>query len=213
MNKIPPKPAEAGTAEPILPEDLLTYLGPASIIIGESQDDFMALIQRVGRDINPQDFVEWIWVKDIADMIWEARRIRRVRDAAINRGIRKRAMSLIREHFEFDGHSQSDLDEISARAEQGEMTAIQALNQYCIGARLDFADIASASVHASMENMQTLDLMLARIDRRRDQLLKDIELRRSAISKRLRQTWQREVDAEDVTPVEDNADGGASSSL
>jgi hypothetical protein len=30
----------------------------------------------IAQDVKPRDIIEWFWVKDIADLVWEARRLR-----------------------------------------------------------------------------------------------------------------------------------------
>ena len=54
-------------------------LGPPALIAGEDPSQYGELLARVRADVAPADSLEDIWVRDIVDLVWEARRLRRLK--------------------------------------------------------------------------------------------------------------------------------------
>jgi hypothetical protein len=52
----------------------------ASAIYGEEREDFRLLEQAIAKAIVPTDAIEETWVEDLSDIIWQRRRLRRLRD-------------------------------------------------------------------------------------------------------------------------------------
>ena len=72
MTNAVPKPI----AEPANFGDLL---GPPPVISGEDPKEYAELLERILSDLKPRDFIETAFVRDIADHIWEVRRLRRLK--------------------------------------------------------------------------------------------------------------------------------------
>ena len=51
--------------------------GPPPIIKGEKAKDYRKLLERVYGAIEPADFIEEIWARDLADVTWSMVRLRR----------------------------------------------------------------------------------------------------------------------------------------
>ena len=51
-------------------------------------------MRQLASNTRPKDFIEWLWVRDVADLTWEIIRWRRLKAALMNAG-RQRAI----EHF------------------------------------------------------------------------------------------------------------------
>ena len=60
--------------------DLEALLGPPPIIYGEAKDVYDAFFARVQASVRPKDIFEEFWVWDVVDLVWWARRLRRLRD-------------------------------------------------------------------------------------------------------------------------------------
>jgi hypothetical protein len=58
--------------------------GPPPIIEGEKAKDYRKLLERVYGAIEPADFIEEIWARDLADVTWSMFRLRRVLAAMLN---------------------------------------------------------------------------------------------------------------------------------
>src|SRR5215471_14967208 len=54
-------------------------LGRLPLIRGEDGCAYNELCARIAAAVNPKDFLEEIWVRDVADLSWEVFRLRRVK--------------------------------------------------------------------------------------------------------------------------------------
>jgi hypothetical protein len=62
-----------------VPSDIRELLGPPPITHLEDGEAYERILASMAEAIAPKDFVEWIWVKDIVDLTWDAARARRAR--------------------------------------------------------------------------------------------------------------------------------------
>src|SRR5258708_20158162 len=62
--------------------------GPAPLIEGEDAGAYDELLVRISTAVRPADIFEEIWVRDIADLVWEAFRLRRLKACLMTAGAR-----------------------------------------------------------------------------------------------------------------------------
>jgi hypothetical protein len=67
-----------------LPAKIRALLGKPPLLANEDLSDYNALLNELAREVKPKDFIEWLWVKDIADLTWEIIRLRRIKAAYVN---------------------------------------------------------------------------------------------------------------------------------
>jgi hypothetical protein len=58
--------------------------GPPPIIEGEKAKDYRKLLERVFDAVEPADFIEEIWARDLADVTWSMFRLRRILAALLD---------------------------------------------------------------------------------------------------------------------------------
>ena len=58
-----------------------SLFGPPPIIHGEKAEDYYALHERVLSAVQPTNFIEEIWIRDVVDSIWTLLRLRRIEAA------------------------------------------------------------------------------------------------------------------------------------
>ena len=68
---------------------------PGLLLPGEDELAYTAIMKWFAEFIRPEDLIEAIWVKDIADAHWEAERNRRVRAAYLKMMWRTKAIALL----------------------------------------------------------------------------------------------------------------------
>ena len=62
-----------------VPEKKMALLGERPLIRGESADEYDRLRDAIAEVIKPTNFIESMWVKDLADSSWELDRAKQVR--------------------------------------------------------------------------------------------------------------------------------------
>jgi hypothetical protein len=70
---------------PPIPEDILRIFGDPPLLSTEDPELYSSLLCRVAQEVRPQNIIEWLWAKDIVDLSWEIRRLRRVKPILIER--------------------------------------------------------------------------------------------------------------------------------
>src|SRR5262249_53632157 len=104
-----------GNALAHVPTEIYNLLGKPPLLASEDPTRYEALLAALAHDVKPNDFIEWLWIKDTADLTWEIIRYRRINAALID-GRQK-------EHIEsrLDGGrpcSMMDVIEIARRAKE-----------------------------------------------------------------------------------------------
>jgi hypothetical protein len=73
------KPAKANSSRFSFPVELGWIVKQRPTVHGESDAEYDALLAHLSEAIEPDDVVELLWVKDLADVTWESLRLRRLR--------------------------------------------------------------------------------------------------------------------------------------
>jgi hypothetical protein len=122
-------------------------LGKPALAKGEKPAEYEALLNALEREVNPSDVIEWLWVKDIAELTWDIVRYRRLKT----------------NHFERS----------TARV-------------------ASFGDIFPSDINT----LETLERLTASVEARRNNALYEIERRRNALGRALREASDKIIDAE-----------------
>ncbi|MFI4974977.1 MAG: hypothetical protein ACHP84_10595 [Caulobacterales bacterium] len=153
--------------------------------------------------VSPQDFVEWIWVKDIVDLEWDAGRARRAKTVRLTLARRSGIETILRAD---NGGSTliADLldDQIGATADRimhGDKAAIRSLGEALKRLGLTQDSLNDAAYHAALGDIERLQQLIDNANGRRDAVLREIDRRRDAFGKRARpaaQAMEQVIDAE-----------------
>lgn len=65
--------------------ELSVLFGPPALIKRENKALYHEFLAKVSRAVNPKEFLEEIWVRDIADLTWEAQRMRRFKARLVSK--------------------------------------------------------------------------------------------------------------------------------
>src|SRR3984893_11995666 len=67
-----------------VPDELIPFSEPSSLLPGESLHDFEVLQRMMVDDIQPQTNIEWLWTLDLVEMSWEILRYRRLKNRMLD---------------------------------------------------------------------------------------------------------------------------------
>jgi hypothetical protein len=173
----------------MIPEDVRALIEPRPLIPGEDPHQYDLLLAGIAQDVKPKDMIEWLWVKDVGDLVWEARRLRRIKAALIRVNMRNAGGNLIYhvlksgtpDYFPLH-HSQ---DTVSAY-QAGDREAIVQVEDALQSLGLTEDALTAVSFVNSLPSLEKIDRMLSTIEVRRDTVLREIERRRFATGQRLR---------------------------
>jgi len=60
-----------------VPEEIKMLWGSPPILPSEDVEIYYLIAAQFARTVKPKDIIEWFWVRDILDLAWEIRRLRR----------------------------------------------------------------------------------------------------------------------------------------
>src|SRR4051794_40801564 len=63
---------------------VMALVVPRSVLRWEEQGDFDALLARISATLRPADTMEEMWTRDVADLVWQIFRLRRVRNTLLD---------------------------------------------------------------------------------------------------------------------------------
>jgi hypothetical protein len=176
-----------------VPPEIRELLGPAPLLRADNAERYERILAQLAAAVRPVDFVEWVWVKDLVDLGWEAARARVAKTARIAME-RRRAMEALwraQDPSELDAYPdlKADSDAQLERIFAGEWPDELAYFYFVIKERFGLEpaavdDVAYALALADIEKLQRL---IDNAGARRDAILREIDRRRESLARRLRQ--------------------------
>jgi hypothetical protein len=139
-----------------IPAEIRALWGEPPLLATENLDQYYALVIELVREVGPTDCIEWLWVKDIADLTWDVLRYRRMK-------VRPQPC------------------EAAEDAEDANVS------------KRSIFDFRLAQMVGPLE---ALERILASVEIRRNNALREIERRRSALGRALRETSDRLIEGE-----------------
>lgn len=180
-----------------------SVLGPAPVLPSEDSRDYNELLARISRTVKPSDIFEEIWVRDIADLTWEIFRLRRHKtrllEAAIPEALENTLAPLINGPSRFGTSISYDengnleptpAQELANDWINRKPAAIKRVNQILDGAGLTMDDVNGRAFGLQIQNSERINDLLQSVETRRNYVLREIEHRRSAFARALREAAQ-----------------------
>jgi hypothetical protein len=164
---------------------------------GEEEEHYRRILDEVTRSVQPADIIEQFWVRDVADLLWEALRLRRLKgslvQAATHQGLRTVLEPMV--HY-------SEARILADAWFSGQERAKQEVDRLLNQAGLSFDTVTAAGVAARLQAFERIDRMIASAEARRNAVLREISRHRDAVAVRLARASETIEDAEfaDVNP-------------
>jgi hypothetical protein len=189
-----------------IPPEVSPFLKERPVIREESAKDYDAILFRIAESVVPDNLIEWMWVKDTADLVWETQRARRARrellelkfaDAIIgNLGGAQQRFDMRLSYTETSPEETKILRSILEKLQdaiwkckfglrKSWRKTLPKLLAEC-GVPFDEQRVWAEVQLSSLETLEPLDKYIASLDARRDALFREIERRRENIARRLR---------------------------
>ena len=187
-----------------LRKDALRILPGSWQMKGEAfHADETELLKGVQEAILPRDFVEMIMVKEISGHILDAQRLRRLRDRMVDNALRRAATTLMAGCLVKPETSSISAEAAASKcvndtANESEAKMFSLLAVYGIQKE----QVLAEAFRSRFSEIERFDALIDQAYRRRDQLLRDIEVRRSPAkqSRRFPEGEIIDAEAEEVFP-------------
>ena len=178
--------------------DRVIGLTPAPLLLGEALEDYFRTARHIVAVIQPKDAIEDFLTRDVIDLDWENRRLRRAKAgllrASASKGVRRIHSTIdtnpialvlddISDHFAHEWAS----GKASTRKEFAEMLK---------KAELTMDDVMAEALAEVIDAVERFDRMLASAEARRNNALREIERHREAGGAAMRRAVDEVQDAE-----------------
>jgi hypothetical protein len=175
----------------------LNLFGPPQLIDGEDGRAYQELHERVRLSLEPADIFEEIWVRDIVDLQWEVLRWRRLKSSLMAASAFK-GLQRVLEPFSFE--EDPDLVEDWAARKPNAIAQVKGMLE---SAGLTTDAVMAQTFCENLEAIRTMETMIVMAERRRNDVLCQIERHRLTLAHRARRTVQQ-LEAEDYQVVDAN---------
>jgi len=174
------KPVRASPGKRVTP---LTgdAFGPPPLLEGEDPAAYDALLKGVRESVEPEGFIEDMWVRDVVVITWDILRARHIKASIINLARPIALSEMLEPQLRYDTKklvNRWGADDASARKEVLQLLA-------STGRNLD--DVNARAFALRLDVMERLDRIIAQAEARRNQTLREIERRRDTLARRLRE--------------------------
>ncbi len=174
---------------------ILDCLGPAPLIPGENTAAYTALLAGVSVDVRPRGMLEEGWVRDVADLLWEARRLRRYR-AALMTGCADQGLLKLLSGINVPGRTAVALAGPWAARE---LEAVGQVDAILNAAGLGMEHIMAQTLRVRIAEIERIERMIASVEARRAATLREIEHYREHFGAKLRRVVE---EADKITDAE-----------
>lgn len=210
--EVPPNPAGgAGSTRPLIPKSLDFLIRERPLLWYESPEEYDALRDEIFSEKVPEGALEAILLKNLVDVLWEARRLRRLKAHAIHDDMPSVAAKMLinRDAIWEDSRRRDRFEAIAAAAAIGaeidlkedEESLEEALeNKFSTAEMLHYRLLSKMSEH-----LERLDRHVERVENRFLSLLRQFEARRMGMTAMARSLMDRErAQVVDVVPEDRN---------
>ena len=206
---LPKSENNKASIETLVPAEIRDMLGKPPLLATEDPNQYDALLTELVREVRPSDFIEWLWVKDIADLTWDIFRYRRIKASYVDGRFRFALVQQLNLALERDKRAAHpdrrlsfDLDRIRDEANKLANDFIANANtkekrdKWLKAHGVNAESITATSFDAAVDKLEVIERLLASVEHRRNNALHEIERRRNALGRALRQTSDRIIEGE-----------------
>ena len=172
-------------------------LGPPPVITGEDPDEFLELLDRVREDAKPNGIIEEIFVRDSVDLLWEIRRLRRLKasllQAAAHKGLEKVLEPLV---------ARFDAETLADNWARRRPSAIAKVDKVLAAAGLNLDAVMAEALALRLDDIERIERMIASQEGRFEAALREIDRHRAVLAEALRGAAKgiEEAEYEELAP-------------
>ena len=179
----------------------LALLPNTPLLISESEDEFEALRSNLIEEINPRGIIEHMCVADIAEIVWESRRLHRCKAVMINMHYSAALKSLLRNVLVGDVVDY-DHAEVLAQTWFTDKKAKKEVAEILRRFHLDESAIEAQAIKSVASELEILDKRLMSLETRRNRAIRNIAEYRESFARKVRESSDRIIEADSVVRLE-----------
>ena len=180
-------------------------VAPRSVLRWEEKGNYDALLARISATLRPADVMEEMWTRDVADLVWQIFRLRRMKDTLLDEASYRGLAEVLRPRMSsVPRPDDAEPDKDWARRCLSSLVQRWAANPNAVagtvqaalakaGLRLDAVE--AKTFELLIDQMERFDRMTMMIERRRNSIVRDIARYRTEFSQQAQRAIEAEVAA------------------
>jgi hypothetical protein len=192
----------------------VSLFGLPLLLEGEDPEAYDRLFARINVAIQPSDFIEEIWITDIADLTWEILRLRRQKTSIMNERIQSEIENFIQNRIrrrepEVDSIGSFWTTKRNSRAASKlvkgwtaqDPAAIRRVEKLMAAANISTDTVSGRALEAKLNTVERIERLIAVKEARRNAVLREIDRHRDFVAGML-QNGVREIEDAEFTAIE-----------
>jgi hypothetical protein len=184
--------------------DRVAGIAPAPLLPGEQEAEYATHVARIVAAAQPRDAIEDLLSRDVIDLSWEVLRLRRLKAGLLRAAVSNSIYRVMRRL----GYEDLDAWKLTANWAAERKAARKEVAGALRTAQLTMDDVMAETLEDKIDSFERFDRLLASLEARRNNALREIERHRSALGAAVRQVIDEAQDAE-FRDVETGEVGGA----
>lgn len=179
----------------LIPERLLYLFSERPLLWCEDAGEYDALLAEIFAEMDPKGVIETLLVKDLVDYLWEIRRLRALKVAAFHAELPSAAGRMLERSYNNPMMRNFHAEQVKGlvfAAAAGLPVQAQSLERQMSEAHVTAAMMQYEALKVGLNVMTAIETSLVRLERRRDQILKQISERRQAFKAMARDLIDRD---------------------
>jgi hypothetical protein len=182
-------------------------LSKTPLLITESEKEFAELKMTLVRELEPRNFIERMYVDDIAEIVWEIRRLRRYKDVIVNMAFKDAVYQIIDSLLGPQRRNAAERQILENAPNdwfwdrKTRKVILEALEDF----NLDESAIEAAAIRSRFSELERLEKMLALKESRRDKALRSIAIYQASFANKVGQVSNRIIEGDPVVQLEDRS--------
>ncbi len=154
-----------------------TLLGPPPLNPGDDTDSYDTLVARLVAEVGPRGVIEEACLREVAEMMWEAARLRRLKAKLMTLSAGK----AVREVLQSIGVEFLDAHDLAPRWAARELEAVGEVDARLNAAGLDMHHVMAKTLEMRIGEIERIDRMAARAEARRTAALREMIIYRDPV--------------------------------
>ena len=179
----------------------LALLPKTPLLMSESEDEFEALGLDLVEEIKPRGIIEHMCVADIAEIVWESRRLHRCKAVMINMNYGAALKSLLRDVLELDAVDYRNA-KVLAQTWFTDKKAKKEVAEILRRFHLDESAIEAQAIKSLASELEILDKRLMSLEARRNRAIRNIAEYRESFARKVREGSGRIIEGDSVIRLE-----------
>jgi hypothetical protein len=167
-------------------------VGPPLLIDGEDGAEYEAMLARIMAFVKPADVLEEFCVQEVADLVWELARLRRLKVALIRAAARRLLQETLRPIIYSDRQPGSPSEDypnervLAVGWAAGERKAVERVGKLLGSLGSSIESVVAQAMASRIDAIERIDRMIVMAEQRRAASLRAVEGRRARLAAELR---------------------------